>query len=48
MPSKLDVGRTEDVRALIREVGRHVIAEDHEPLEILASRDRSKAPAPTA
>ena len=39
--------RTDDVRALIREVGRQVIHEDREALKILAAHDRSDAPAPT-
>jgi antitoxin component of MazEF toxin-antitoxin module len=36
--------RTDDVRAMIREVGRQVIAEDREALEILAAHDRSDTP----
>lgn len=40
--------RTDDVRALIREVGRQAIDEDREALETLAAHDRSDAPAPTA
>ena len=38
--------RTEAVSALIRDVGRQVIAEDREALEILAAHDRSNAPTP--
>lgn len=40
--------RSDAVRAMIREVGRQVIAEDREALEILAVHDRSDAPANTA
>ena len=40
--------RAEDVRALVRAVGRAVIAEDRKALEILAAHDGDDAPAPTA
>ncbi len=36
--------RTDDVSALIRRVGREVVAEDRDALKILAAHDRSNAP----
>jgi antitoxin component of MazEF toxin-antitoxin module len=39
--------RAEAVSALIRDIGRQVIAEDREALEILAANDRSDTPSPT-